>query len=460
MRFSRLLYVFIWGSSFLLAPDARAYSLAKSTFEAHHESYISSGQAYFGGANTESEFSTAGMHLDYFSKKGKYDSKIDVHAFYSFTEDYPYVNPTQAFTNRHSDRFDTSYGRKLEEWSEADEFWETGLWQGRFNWNKTHPESVGLTGVFFKGTRRDSSKWLGFITPFYIPEQGPHFKTQDGQVVSKSPWFLSPPKEALIGPNLTPLTYTIDRPETMDVVLSPGAGFRVNNEITERDVVGFGYAYKPINQMVMSYDYRLRLLDATQEAPVTVVPSFPYHHIMTADWHRRVDRWKLLTSATYERPQRSTENSRLISQQIGDQTLATAIVSYDLAGEGASAFTMYGGVLKSWGAVKPDSGDTIAQQSQFEIRQRWLEAYRMGLHYPMWSKLKRLHNKLELTYDRTQNGTLFTSQVEYSPFNQWILTASFDMLAVYDSRQTRYDKAFIRQFRANDRVSMGFSYVY
>ncbi len=460
MRFSRLLYVFIVGFAFLPAPKARAFAIAKSTFEANYESYFSSGQAYFGTEATESQFSTAGLNLDYSSKRGKLENHLDVHAFYSFTEEYPFLNPTEAFTTYHSDKYDSSFGRKLEGWSEADEFWESGLWQPRFAWNKANPESVGLTGLFFEGTRRDSSRWLGMISPIYIPEQGPHFYTENGQLLSKSPWFISPPSEALIGPNLTPLTYSIDRPGTAKVVFSPGAAFRVDHQLTDNDGVGFGYAYKPINQMLMSYDYRLRLLDATQEAPVTVVPVFPYHHIMTTDWRRQVDRWKVLSSLTYERPQKMPENERLISQQIGDQTLATAIASYDLVGEGPSAFTLYGGLLKSWGSVKPDSGDTVSAQSQFEIRTRWLEAYRIGLNYPIWSKFTRLHNKIELTYDRIQNGSLLTSQFQYNVLDQWVLTASFDMLAVYDSQVTRYDKAIIRQFRANDRVSMGFSYVY
>lgn len=459
MRLSRLKYVFSSGL-LIFAQSAQAYSFAKTSFAANYESYFSSNQAYFGGEDTKSEFSTAGINLDYYSKRGKFENKLVVQTFYSFAEDYPFINPTEAYTDYHAQTFDSSFGRKLEKWSETDEFWELGLWQPRFMWDKMHPETVGLTGFYFKAKKHEDSRWLGFLSPFYIPEQGPHFYTQDGFVTSRSPWFTGQPKQALIGSTTTPLSYTIDRPSTEEVVLSPSAGFRVESQVTENDKTGFAYSYKPVNQMLLSYDYRLRLSDAGQTAPVTVVPVFPYHHILTTDWHNKTGRWNTMASATYERPEKLTESDRLISQQIGDQILAAGIVSFDMIGEGPSAFKVYGGILKSWGAVKPDSGDTLSDSSQFELRQRWLEAYRVGVNYPIWTKWRRLQNKLELTYDRIQNGSVFSSQVEYNVMDQWILTGSFDMLAVYDSRETEVDKSFIRQFRANDRVSLGFSYAY
>ncbi len=442
------------------ASYAMTYNYTKSEFKMSHESYVNSSQGYFGKEDTSSQVSTAGVTIDSLSNKGKHSSHIDVHAFYSFAEDKPFINPTELYYERKGKTATVTYGRKIQELSYADDFWELGLWQPRFTWDKLKPEQNGLTGLFFEGQNKGGSNWLGFVTGINVPEQGPSYYIENGIVTSKNPWFKRPPKTANIAGVDTDVTYTIDKPQTEDIIFKPGLGFRFENSLATTETVGFSYAYKPINQFLTSYDYRLRIADASQTAPIRVIPQFPYHHMVSGDWRRQDDKINTALSLTFESPVRLPDNEQLISQQIDDQLMASAIVSYDVAGEGPSAFKMYGGILKSWGAIADDSGDTFSGSTQFELRQRWYEAYRVGMTYPVWTKWKRLYNTMELTYDRAQNGGLFMTQLEYNVFDSWILTGALDVMAVFDSKETRYDNSLIRNFRANDRVSMGISYVY
>lgn len=440
--------------------QAITYSSTKSEFKLSHKSYISSGQGYFGGEDTESQISTAGVGIDYLGRSGSGQSRINFDAFYSFAEDYPFISARELYTERKAKDNTITYGRKIQNLSAADEFWETGLWQPRFNWDKISPETNGLTGVFFETQKNRRSKWLAYVTGLNVPEQGARYELVDGMIVSKNPFFKPPPKQANIAGQLTDVTYKIDQPPTSEIIFKPGLGFRVDNQIATKENLAFGYAYKPLNQFLTSYDYRLRIEDNSQQAPITIIPQFPYHHIVTSEWTRE-DRLSLLSMAlTFERPDRLPENDMLVSQQIDNQVLASAIYSYNLAGEGPSAFRVYTGFLKSWGAIANDGGDTFSERTQFEMRQRWYEAYRVGMTYPVWTKFKRLSNTMELTYDRMQNGALFKSQLEYQLYDSWIFSGAFDVVAVFDSRQTKFDSAVLRQFRANDRVTMGLSYVY
>jgi hypothetical protein len=439
---------------------AFAYSSAKTALNVEYSSYVRSNQTYFGGDEKADQMSTAGLSLQHENRVGRKHSKIDLKAFHSFAEDHSYINVGDLYGDY--TRADTNYtfGRKRVNFSAADEFWQTGLWQPRFMWDRMLPESNGLTGVFIQGAENSNTRANFFISPLYMPEETQKYEEQNGKITSRNPWFRPPPPQVNLFEDVTDVRATVDEPKIEDVVTALSLGFRVDHDINENLTLGGAYGVKPINQTLLGYRYKIVTANGEQYARINIEPTWPYHHIFTTDAATKNGPWRTLSSLTYESPFQLDKDPVKITQQLSDMVVASFTFGFDLLGEGATATQLYAGIMKAWGALTPDGGEDISGTTQFELRQRWLEAYRVGIKHPVWSKWRRLNNSFEVTYDRIQNGATLSSQAEYNFYDAWVATASLDLLGVLDSKSGDYDTAFIRQYRANDRVSLGLSYVY
>jgi hypothetical protein len=441
--------------------SAWSYSSAKTALNVEYSSYVRSNQNYFGGDEKADSLSTVGMGLNYDYRKGRRHSKIDLDAFHSFAEDHSYINARDLYADYTRGDINYTFGRRRITFSSADEFWQTGIWQPRFMWDKMRPEQTGLTGFFVKTAENNNTRVNFFLSPLYAPEEGQRYEEKNGKVTSRNPWFRPPPPKAEIFDQVTDVRAVVDEPEAEDVVSAFSMAVRADHEVAENVTIGGAYGVMPVNQSILGYKYKLITANGEQYARINIEPTFPYHHVLTTDVSTKADRWSTVTSATYESPFKVDRTPTKITQQIRDMVVASFTVGFNLIGEGATATQLYGGLIKAWGAVQPDGGEDTAGTTQFEVRQRWIEAARLGIRHPVWSKYRRLNNSFEVTYDRAQNGATLSTQAEYNFYDAWVATASIDMLGVFDSRTTiENETTFIRQYRANDRVSMGLSYAY
>lgn len=439
---------------------AWGYSTAKTALNVEYSSYVRSNQNYFGSDEKSDSLSTAGLSLKYDYRKGRRHSHIDLSAFHSFSEDHSYLNVRDFYFDYTRANTNVTVGRRRYTLSAADESWQMGLWQPRFMWDEMSPEQNGLTGIFISNSENKTTRVNFFISPLFIPEETQKYEEKNGKITSRNPWFRPPPPQADIFDQLTEVRAVIDEPPIEDVVSAFSLAVRVDHEVNKNITVGGAYGVMPLNQMLLGYRYKLVTANGEQYARINIEPTFPYHHLLTGDVRTQSGRWSTVSSLTYESPFRLDRSSHKITQQIRDLVMASFTVDYDLIGEGASATQIYGGLIKVWGGIAPDGGEDMTGSTQFELRPRWFEAVRLGIRHPIWSKYRRLINSFEVTYDHKQNGAVLSTQAEYNFYDAWIATASLDLLGVFDTRVTEYDTAFIRQYRANDRVSVGLSYVY
>ena len=160
---------------------------------------------------------------------------------YSINENHHYFRPYQINLKLKAADGQWIIGRKLKEWDWADLFWKRSLWQPFHTDDVLRPKWSGLTGVF-----RDFNYKEGQVSLFgsfiFIPNFGPPFENNNGQLVSENPWFIPPPTGKIKPTNIVP-KYIINENKLTDF-LQLSLGGRISYKGTY-----IAYAYKPMNQI-------------------------------------------------------------------------------------------------------------------------------------------------------------------------------------------------------------------
>lgn len=107
-------------------------------------------------------------------------------------------------------------GRKIKNWSEADGYWNMGLWNPLSRWNPLHPTSSGLSGSFLT---LGSQNWSFdvFLGALYVPNQETKSVQEEGRIYSHSRWFSPLPDQVdVLNINIRYLSHT---PFIFDVLL-------------------------------------------------------------------------------------------------------------------------------------------------------------------------------------------------------------------------------------------------
>jgi hypothetical protein len=185
-----------------------------------------------------------------------------------------------------------------------------------------------------------------------------------------------------------------------------------------------------------------------------------YHHLFTTDWKFEDRRFGHLASFTYEAPTRLLDDESMVYQQLKDSYVLSWLSFYNVKGEGPSAFKIYGGYQRHFGGFAPDGGEVIQEGTQFDIRPRYLSTFKLGAKYPIWNRVRRLQNGIEVNYDTIMNGGTVLSEVEYAFENAWVVSLNMDLIGVLSEVNPVYKNNFINSYRANDRVQLRFNYVY
>ena len=108
------------------------------------------------------------------------------------------------------DRVEVVLGRKIKTWSEADDYWDLGLWNSQSLWNPLYPEENGLIGSFvlLEGENVALDMFMGCC---YVPDRNPPIKIQDGKILSRSRWT-TPLYENVESEAFADIRYLIRRP--------------------------------------------------------------------------------------------------------------------------------------------------------------------------------------------------------------------------------------------------------
>jgi len=419
------------------------------------ESYVNSNQAFY-REDASKAISDLRLEFNSFNEKKRVVYKAQGTLQYGETEKAAYFDIRDLYVGYKINNAELSFGRRGQNWSDAERIWKTGQWEPRAFHDKIKADPLSLFGFFFN-YQKDRVSLVAYTSPIYIPEMSPASHIEDGKFVSANPWFSAPPQEVLWSGSLMPVRYSVDQPQISSVIMRPSYG--ASATVMEQGVFGrVSYADKPLNQIPLAFPVVVRGLDSGQHLDIAIQPSFRRHRLLTVESGlKQEEGWQLLASLTnddVESPRQAPDN--WLTQNIKDSLTQVYSVGYEWnkTGLSFSYLHMDGGDARDFGVQANDV-------SMFERRFQYLRAYRISAEQRRIKGLGRTSNLTgSFTYDQMQRGVLMSLAFITQWSAQWSSVVAADWLGLRDLAPVTVTDGFIRTYRSNDRVGVGVSYVF
>ncbi len=356
-------------------------------------------------------------------------------------------------------------GRKLENWSQGDQDWQLGLWQPKQTFDGLRPEQQGLTGVFLN-YQQGLIEVLGYGSPIFIPTMEPEVKNDNGTLTSDSRWYRTPSSTAILFNKQRKIVYSLNIPHLEELVNKPGAGLRLQVAgQKEGPWAAVGYAYKPINQLLVKYD---KTLAASEEGEDTgVAPLFPvvaYHSLVSADMGYKFSRSLIVLSYLADQPQAVEQKADdpYIIQRPQEAKVYTvhADTQLDLPVLSNPLGLMVGYLRVDGGDIADSDAQGTYQVPVFTQRFLFSNAAMIQAEIQSSVKSKKLISRFKYLREFDQRGMIGSAEFTFYPLRAMGLTVGADVLGVDDTNTSNQDTSFLNEFRANDRMYAGISYVF
>lgn len=383
--------------------------------------------------------------------------------------------------------FRLHFGRRLEAWSTLDDQWQMGIWQNRFRFDPLNPQSVGLMGLFMS-IDLPVFRFVAFASPFFVPERGGPIDFRDGQVYSQMPFFAPPTSSFPVFGKDTPAQYSLNVPG-LDTILLNGSASLQARVGEERGVWGsFSFAYKPMNQLIMAYDYTLLVGPTRPTISLTLYPRLTYHYLAGAEGGYKGDRIDFSVAVLGEVPVPAETPAQWATQVVKPAAALSPSLTFRFGhrprpGKSPELTVSY---LYQWGGNAPDSNSPVpGSASNFEPRYLFQNALLTTIQSPIaWG----LSARTRWTVDIGHDGLIAQNELTYRP--QWRVTETvrqpasppfgatkppetrlkqsafsvglgLDLMVAGLTRPTPYSASdFISLYQENSRVRLGVSYAF
>ena len=185
------------------------------------------------GSSTQRSFVINKVGVRYSKDIRKYHYSMDLSAFYITSDSGLSLDVTEAYSLQElSNNWSVSLGRKKYDWSWADKFFERGVWEPQWGWNKMRKKSQGLTGIFLQSPEERSFHWVLFASTGFIPDAGTKLNVSNGKLSYNSPWSPSPSHTFELFDEDVPINYKVTRP-SFGRILFQSPGFRHKGFLAE-----------------------------------------------------------------------------------------------------------------------------------------------------------------------------------------------------------------------------------
>jgi len=412
-----------------------------------------------GSANRQSSYSSLDVDFSLQTDRQQIATGSHLLALVSFNDsDYRFIDAPELWvgtSRRDLGPFQIALGRRPEEWSKLDSEWGLGLWQPRFRWDYLRPENVGLAGLHVSMKTRLVQAWA-MASPIYVPDRGAPLDFADGRMQSLSPWSLSPAYTANVFDRQTEIRYSADIPSIADVITHPNASARIRVGGARGGWLSAAYAYKPMNQLLMSYDATLVTTATESYVDARIYPRVSYHHVAAVDAGYTGSNFEAWLSWLGDRPNDTPVSGPIRTSQVVDKAM---LLSPSAAYWFGSKNPKTGGkltatYLRKFGDDPADAGKYADGSSAFDSRYPFQSALIASARTPQW---ERLTADVKILYDLAHSGSIVSWLLAYDPTENWSIHFATDVLTSWTDEGS---DDFIHRYRANDRISGGVTYVF
>ncbi|MBV2167951.1 MAG: transposase [Bdellovibrio sp.] len=350
-------------------------------------------------------------------------------------------------------------GRKKKDWSELDRRWQLGLWQPNFAIDALRPEEQGLSGLFLD-YNTEGWELLGFATPMFIPSMGPDIREEGGGLVADSRWYRAPSRDYDFNNRINNIRYELDIPETAKLVGNGGVAFmgRLGNKEKGPWVVTSA-GYLPVNELILK---RKNFKDVSEDkVDVTVSPDVTYHSIYSMDVGYSFSNLKASISYLQDDPREKLPETEWSIQRLNPIQAYAAAFDFSLSNVWTKtlAFQLEYLKVEGGGIVDVLANGTPDDFTLFDKRLKFTNALSFRVEGQLASFFRRpFVTRFKYLYDYDQRGSLLNTEFLYYPSQKWAVVMGGDVLGVQDESYNA--SSFLNQYRANDRVYGGMTYVF
>lgn len=367
---------------------------------------------------------------------------------------YRYLNFSEAYAGYHPNAWSLYLGRKKYNWSSLDSYWSQGIFQPRFRWDYLNEKENGLFGLFSAYERPGFSLVL-FASPIFIPEQGAPFEISGGDCRSSSPWFSCPSSTMSLFNQETDVQFSVDVPPVRKLIGHAGGGATVQIGQESGPFGRASYAYKPINQLLLSYEGVLSV--STFAVPAVIRPRVLYHELFALDLGVNQNRYSAVVSGVWEKPEQDVTPSQWNTQEIGDAFLSSATLKTQPLANYKHTRVEISYLHRKGGNAYDEGPFVTANSSTFEPRYPFKNAYSFALISPIkdsWARSFLFSTKFVL--DTLNQGNILVTDFYYSPARRTYLNLGADLLG----SQSHRAEDFISRYQRNDRIRAAVTYAF
>lgn len=363
-------------------------------------------------------------------------------------------------------------GRKKFDWAEFDREWDLGLWQPIGNWDPLRPFEQGLTGLFIKHQYKKFESLL-YLSPLFVPTASPEIQEKNGSLVSDSRWHRTPVTSGLVLDRETQFYYSLDIPELAQLANQVSLGLKLQLGKNEPGFwTSLAVTRKPVNSLTVKYDYNLAVTPQSSRAEIRVMPTVSFHDLgsLEAGWQNETTRltvsgfqdWvttPLPINTKDSQGQKQTDWLQQSPQSLKglalkiEQSLFIKPITNNI-----QISLSYLNIETPEVFDKDDQG--IVRGSLFPDRFNWSRAFQAHLAVPLRAFSKPWNIQFRWMREVNQSGILYSVYQNLQLNQNMSAHLSFDIIGTDDGSLSNVSPSFFNQFRTNDRVFGGLSYVF